>query len=682
MHLLTSDSDGNISDATLNETWTPISWKGHSASCVALDVIVTPDGELVLVTVGEEGIIKLWKLEQEWVLIASTEIVCGHGGREVLPECIAAFPFAPGVTLVALGGTDPGIQIYLHSSTDFSFRSVLRGHRDWIRGLAFHQADSSVLLASASTDSTARIWRITDTLEESATLALTLPDKALSFTKQALLDEHTKAVHTVSFCDGHLLTASMDCSVAVWVPSDQTHCVARFGLMGGASAHALGFFGAAFTASDASHILAHNFSGALHRWRLTDKSDMSYQYVAHPAPTGHFAPVSDIAWSPRGDFLLSCSTDKTTRIFAEVDGTFVEWARPQVHGHSVFTVAFCDESGRKYVSGAEERMLRLFEAPVSFQMPGIDAEDRDGEQPLGASMPQLGLSNKPVFAENKKEDASNTRDPVSSFGVDRAKSSVPLEEDLNQHRLWPETAKLYGHGNEISCVAVDVKNGVLASACRAQTGKDAVIILWDIFNGVECARLFSHDLTINQMRFTEDGTALLSVSKDRSFSICRRGDARFSFTVSLRRRTAHTRLLYCCSWIKDGLILATGSRDKCIKLFSVSASAEGANGLEVQKYKFDSAVTAMDCFKRGSKVFLAAGFESGNICVFNSKVDGNNTTLNQLVQCKSALSCGLRVSSLQWRPWQDHEKENDRDYQIAIGSEDCSVRVYSFQFAY
>lgn len=44
----------------------------------------------------------------------------------------------------------------------------------------------------------------------------------------------------------------------------------------------------------------------------------------------------------------------------------------------------------------------------------------------------------------------------------------PLEEHLAHNTLWPEVLKLYGHGNDLFCVAADPLGHFVASACKAQ----------------------------------------------------------------------------------------------------------------------------------------------------------------------------------------------------------------------
>ena len=42
----------------------------------------------------------------------------------------------------------------------------------------------------------------------------------------------------------------------------------------------------------------------------------------------------------------------------------------------------------------------------------------------------------------------------------------PSEENLLQNTLWPETEKLYGHGNELFTIASSPDGSLLASACK------------------------------------------------------------------------------------------------------------------------------------------------------------------------------------------------------------------------
>ena len=99
------------------------------------------------------------------------------------------------------------------------------------------------------------------------------------------------------------------------------------------------------------------------------------------------------------------SKDQTARLFAEWQKThsYFEIGRPQVHGHDLFCLTFQENATHRFASGAEEKTLRIFEAPkVFFQtlknLVGIDYKESSIEERAStANVPALGLSNKPVF---------------------------------------------------------------------------------------------------------------------------------------------------------------------------------------------------------------------------------------------------------------------------------------------
>lgn len=736
--LFAASADGSVAvwrcqDSLRYNQWTPVArFRAHqSQPCVALTVSAFPLPYMV--TAGMEGGLRLWKADEtgaKWSNVADSAV---SDSDTVLLEVVAMRPLGTECAVVAAAGTNRRVWLFSVTFGHAPFLqqvAVLNGHRDWVRGLAFSPdvdaADGegcAFFFASASKDGTARVWRVEkDTRADddmfdlhTARVKASFGGCTWSFASIGLLDEHTAAVHSVAFSEvtnnqmPMLLTSSMDCSVALWgIQQARWQCVARFGLMGGTSAHALGFFGAIFTSRDGSEVLGHNFAGALHCWQAEKSrfvegcSTSMIEMLARSAPGGHFAAVTDLSWEPNGRYLLSCSVDKTARIFAEVDEEgerrFVEWARPQIHGHAMFVVAFCDEDGGRYVSGAEERMLRMFQAPSSFVMPGKSSSflhDNGGQKAVAAVMPELGLSNKATFqleaddqpgADSAVTDGTKYEDVViSSFGASRGESVIPLEEELKQKRLWPETAKLYGHGNEISCVAVDLKRNLLSSCCRAQSAKDAVIILWDVNSGIECGRLFVHDLTVNEMRFSSDGNALASISRDRSYAIFRRRDPenRFSLELEVHKKAAHSRLIYCCTWILEDTFIATGGRDKYLKIFAAEKTKSYELGEEVFKQKFTTGVSAVDGISppgQEQSAVLAAGFENGDILLFVVEKcnDTNAITVRPLFSTSSETKCGGRVNRLQWRPGARREDNGMTKLQIGIASEDMSVRVLEF----
>ena len=158
--------------------------------------------------------------------------------------------------------------------------------------------------------------------------------------------------------------------------------------LGEAAASCLGFYGAAFDAVGKS-VLAHSHGGAFHLWtnaEVDGSNPGGREWTPRAACTGHVADVTCASWDSRGRWLLTGSRDMTTRLHAKwsgrIDDDCVGWrqlARPQVHGHAVACVAAlppCTEEvdgsnpgkcgSTVFVSGSDEKTLRVFEAPGPF----------------------------------------------------------------------------------------------------------------------------------------------------------------------------------------------------------------------------------------------------------------------------------------------------------------------------
>lgn len=110
---------------------------------------------------------------------------------------------------------------------------------------------------------------------------------------------------------------------------------------------------------------------------------------------------------------------QTTRVFApwfnecgsKDEGAWHEIARPQVHGHDINCVTIIQGKGNhRFVSGADEKVARVLEAPLSFlktlnhatlQQSTFPEDLQAGVQILGANMSALGLSQKPIYVQGR-----------------------------------------------------------------------------------------------------------------------------------------------------------------------------------------------------------------------------------------------------------------------------------------
>ncbi len=219
-------------------------------------------GEALVVLVGTHVVSFQYRLEKEVHAIVSIAHSLCHSTAtrmceqlpEVLPlparqlsECTAAalLPRLK-VALVAVGGADRRVHLYLDDKRQgLCYVSWLEGHQDWIRDLSFSvEAETGdLLLASCSSDSFMRLWRVARFVEAPGAGVGAVQESEnrqkivfaandhkgnaplFAASLDALLVGHSHFVHSVAWSkDGkNLISASMDKTMIVWEkdPEDQ-----------------------------------------------------------------------------------------------------------------------------------------------------------------------------------------------------------------------------------------------------------------------------------------------------------------------------------------------------------------------------------------------------------------------------------------------------------------------------
>ncbi|KAL8674605.1 MAG: hypothetical protein Q9168_000980 [Polycauliona sp. 1 TL-2023] len=361
----------------------------------------------------------------------------------------------------------------------------------------------------------------------------------------------------------------------------------------------------------------------------------SYSLTFEALLLGHddwvYTSVTDIAWARDGSYLLSIGADQTTRLHAKwtSDGadSWHEFARPQIHGYDLNCIDVIGEL--HFVSGADEKLLRVFDEPRSTaellsRLCGVEGAF-SGVLPGAANIPVLGLSNKAL-----EPAAEIIPDPADQVFPDETLPSTgpehmriqksrfpPMEDDLARHTLWPESEKLYGHGYEIASVAVSHNGLLIATACKASSLDHATIRLFETVEWRELKPpLVAHSLTVTSLRFSDDDCYLLSTGRDRQWSIFEKGqmDSRL-FSLKTKCAKAHSRMILSSCWapVEMGDMFVTGSRDKTYKIWNLQKT----DGELVDTINAPGPVTAVDIL-RGlvqTMMVLAVGTETGEVSI-------------------------------------------------------------------
>lgn len=543
-----------------------------------------------------------------------------------------------------------------------------------------------------------------------------------------------------------LLTASMDKTMVVWTPDPVTSLWVEATRVGEVGGNHLGFFGGLYSAQPRESILALGYNGAFHLWTRIKFDPSEYlkttsadavsaamdlpieEWGPEVTISGHFGDVKDVAWDPSGNYFLSVSKDQTARLWARwthkeaylqktlgnikpaylnniQQHNWHELARPQVHGHDLSNAVFQAGIPHRFISCAEEKVLRVFDAPIAFirsmtnLTEGITITDKDSGRAASANVPALGLSNKPVFEKAASSDTRNDAErlydeihpnggysdydmnPEHDGNIPLVLSAAPPFEDQLLHRtLWPEVSKLYGHGNELVTVTSSRTGDIIASACscKVQTQEQAGIRIWDTSIWKETCELAGPSLTVTQMQFSHCDRYLLAVSRDRGVYLFQRPEPlarKLALCVPLPK--AHLRVVWSCSWTWDDQFVATGSRDRFVKVWKFQKEPTPAL-TEVLALKFKQAVTAVAWVPRvnSSDYVLAVGLENGGIELWRSDLkmaDGAQTTTTQMLELHAQ---DVHVDSIKKLAW---VARSDKEYQLASGSSDGSVRLFSLR---
>ena len=704
-YLLSGAADGEL------RIW---QFHGNETTCVSLvqahsgaiaDIAATPSCQ-VFATASTDSTVKLWR-------IALGEATCVHMitlKPRYIPLTVVISSLGPDSSFfVAVGGTRKIIQVYsiLLSGNSPSSRlaAELSGHEGWIQSLALRSEnknkDSDLLLASASQDKYVRIWRfhttsIPDNRGKEELENGDIPERSLvskiqkvssehvtySITFDALLLGHEDWIYTTRWSSPseelRLLTASADNTLTIWEPDPESAIwisTTRLGEISGqkgatTATGSTGGFWIGLWSSDGSSICALGRTGSWRRWT----SDQAELWALKTGINGHVGSVNDIAWESNGSYLLSTSSDQTTRLHAkQTSGQWHEFCRPQIHGYDLNCVTAIGDN--KFVSGADEKLLRVFQEPkVIAEMLrntcGIDT----GESkylPETAAIPVLGLSNKAEGAQDTNGGVIENEDSTSAAPAMNeltALTSAPTEDLLSRHTLWPETEKLYGHGYEISAVAYSSSANILATACKASSIDHAVIRLYDCLDWHELKPpLTAHSLTIARLSFSPCGKELLSVGRDRQWAVFRQdAQDRKLWKLAKNNLKAHSRMILDATWLctDESLTFATAGRDKTVKIWK---DFELITTIAVPQ-----PATAVACIAVASqnRYVVAVGQENGRLSLHF--LDISDLHQKNCTDIQTALCPSKSITRLAWRPSRD---KSGNEAQLAVASADSSVRI-------
>ncbi|KAG0160429.1 hypothetical protein PDIDSM_7958 [Penicillium digitatum] len=693
--------------------------EGHTSS---VNAIAVADGTDIIASGAADGTVRIWRINaQEKLKCELVETITMKPRFFPLSLSLQGLQGDSDKPLVlAVAGTTTKVQIYVSETSigkpEFKRRAVLAGHEAWIKALSFtqdKQGNGDILLASASQDRYIRLWRlrrgeasapapIDDTDPLLGGMEPTLSNKAHEFeaagskysiTFEALLFGHEDWIYTIAWNPDskrqQLLSASADNTITIWEQDQASGVWMSAERMGEISVQkgsttatgSAGGFWIGLWSPDGKQVVSLGRTGSWRVWRHNSDADLWAQRFGI---SGHVRSANGVQWEPTGGYLLSTSSDQTTRLHAKWmqgdTGSWHEFSRPQIHGYDLNCIDTLGPS--QFVTGAEEKLLRVFNEPKPIaqlleRLTGFkQANDKD--LPDTAEIPVLGLSNKALGDEAPVEEdelKAPTAAPVASASL--AANHPPLEDQLSRYTLWPEHEKLYGHGYEISAVAVSHDRKLIATACKASSIDHAVIRLYDTSDWHEIKpSLTAHSLTITDLSFSSDDRYLLSVGRDRQWAVFQRSGADPTMFTNLSvNPKGHSRMILGAAWAPATTdhVFATAGRDKSVKIWQKSEDTFVCK-TTVGLTSAVSAIAFLSATHKGTYV-IAVGEDNGVISIH--RIVADTLEAHHIVTIDKVASPSKAITQLSWRPVPAAEADTRNRFELAVASEDTSTRIYA-----
>lgn len=286
--------------------------------------------------------------------------------------------------------------------------------------------------------------------------------------------------------------------------------------------------------------------------------------------TGHTGKVTAVRFLPGGKQAVSCSVDKTLRLWNLTDGGPIR----SFDGHQSWVTGFAfTGDGRTLLSASADKTLRLWDVDSGKEQRKLQgpcwmnavALSADGKRALSGGddnivrlwdvdTPQLDFA----FTGHTGDVTCVALTPDGKIGLSGGADGHLLLWDVQKRQFLK---RLIGHTNTLTAVAFTAEGRWAVSAAR-----DRTIRLWDIDRGSELLHLDIPDPDLTDFAVSSDARRLVTVAND--------GMLRFWDLVigqELARAKAVNAGLRCVSLSPDGSQALTGSEDGAIRLWSLPA---------------------------------------------------------------------------------------------------------------
>ncbi len=185
-----------------------------------------------------------------------------------------------------------------------------------------------------------------------------------------------------------------------------------------------------------------------------------------------------------------------------------------------------------------------------------------------------------------------------------------------------------------------------------------LIKIWDFERGVAIRNLTGHTDGVMEVKWSNDGSRLVSASDDK---ILKMWDT--SSWVNIFNMTGHAGGVLSVDWSIDGLELASGGRDYKIRIW------DALNGTMIKVWQAPNCVRSVD-FHQNGEIMVSSGVSEVMIMIRNAT---SGTILRTLDENRGSAGPVGAIMSTRWSP--------DGQRLAAASGKEMTIRVYGFGIA-